>query len=128
METELWPNLLRRCALAGVPVLLANARLSERSARGYARIGALARAMLEDVSLIAAQADADAGRFRALGAPRVQVTGNLKYDLTVSEILPAQGQALRRALLGERRPVWIAASAGRFGSPPALTPARRKRF
>ena len=110
METELWPNLLRRCALAGVPVLLANARLSERSARGYARIGALARAMLEDVSLIAAQADADAGRFRTLGAPRVQVTGNLKYDLTVSEILPAQGQALRRALLGERRPVWIAAS------------------
>ncbi|MBL8259150.1 MAG: lipid IV(A) 3-deoxy-D-manno-octulosonic acid transferase [Candidatus Competibacteraceae bacterium] len=110
METELWPNLLRRCAQTGIPVLVANARLSERSARGYARIGPLTRAMLRDVSLIAAQADADAERFRGLGAPRVQVTGNLKYDLTLPATLPERGRTLRHALLGANRPVWIAAS------------------
>jgi len=110
METELWPNLLRRCAVEGIPVLIANARLSERSARGYARIRGLTAAMLRDVDLIAAQADADAERFRALGAPRVQVIGNLKYDLTLPEDLPERGRQLRRALLGEQRLVWIAAS------------------
>jgi len=110
METELWPNLLHRCATAGVPVLIANARLSERSARGYARIGGLTAAMLRDIGLIAAQADVDAERFRILGASRVQVTGNLKYDLTPPDDLPERGWRLRREWLGEKRPVWIAAS------------------
>ncbi len=110
METELWPNLLRQCAAADIPVLIANARLSERSARGYARIGRLTRSMLQDVTLIAAQADADAQRFRALGAQRVEAVGNLKYDLTLPEELAEQGQALRRERLGANRPVWIAAS------------------
>ncbi len=110
METELWPNLLRQCAAADIPVLIANARLSERSARGYARIGWLTRSMLQDVTLIAAQADADAQRFRALGAQRVEAVGNLKYDLTLPEELAEQGQALRRERLGANRPVWIAAS------------------
>ncbi len=110
METELWPNLLRQCATASIPVLLANARLSERSARGYGRIRGLTAALLRDVTLIAAQADADAARFRALGAPRVEVTGNLKYDLALPVDLPERGQRLRRDLLGDQRPVWIAAS------------------
>ncbi|MDZ7620934.1 MAG: lipid IV(A) 3-deoxy-D-manno-octulosonic acid transferase [Candidatus Competibacteraceae bacterium] len=110
METELWPNLLRQCAAAGIPVLIANARLSERSARGYTRIRRLTASMLRDVTLIAAQAEADAERFRALGAPRVEVVGNLKYDLQLPEDLPEQGLRLRRERLGERRPVWIAAS------------------
>lgn len=110
METELWPNLLHRCATTGIPVLIANARLSERSARSYARIGGLTAAMLRDIDLIAAQADADAERFRILGAPRVQVTGNLKYDLTPPDDLPERGWRLRREWLGENRPVWIAAS------------------
>ncbi|HCK82045.1 MAG TPA: lipid IV(A) 3-deoxy-D-manno-octulosonic acid transferase [Candidatus Competibacter sp.] len=110
METELWPNLLRRCAAAGIPTLIANARLSERSARGYARIGHLTAAMLKDITLIAAQSEVDAGRFRSLGAPRVRVAGNLKYDLTLPDGLPEQGQTLRRDLFGEGRPVWIAAS------------------
>jgi 3-deoxy-D-manno-octulosonic-acid transferase len=109
METELWPNLLRHCAAAGIPVVIANARLSERSARGYARIRRLTAAMLRDVTLIAAQAEADAERFRALGAPRVEVVGNLKYDLQLPEDLPEQGLRLRERL-GVRRPVWIAAS------------------
>ena len=110
METELWPNLLRQCAVAGIPVLIANARLSERSARGYARIRRLTASMLRDVTLIAAQAEADAERFRSLGAPRVEVVGNLKYDLQLPGDLPEQGLRLRRERLGERRPVWIAAS------------------
>ncbi|KAB2935571.1 MAG: 3-deoxy-D-manno-octulosonic acid transferase [Candidatus Contendobacter sp.] len=110
METELWPNLLRQCAIASVPVLIANARLSERSARGYARMGWLTAAMMRDIALIAAQAEADADRFRALGASRVQVAGNLKYDLTLPDDLPERGRHLRRDLLGDDRPVWIAAS------------------
>jgi 3-deoxy-D-manno-octulosonic-acid transferase len=110
METELWPNLLRQCAAAGIPVLIANARLSERSARGYARIRRLTASMLRDATLIAAQAEADAERFRTLGAPRVEVVGNLKYDLQLPDDLPEQGLRLRRERLGARRPVWIAAS------------------
>jgi 3-deoxy-D-manno-octulosonic-acid transferase len=110
METELWPNLLRQCAVAGIPTLIANARLSERSARGYARISGLTAAMLRDITLIAAQTEADADRFRVLGAPRVQVTGNLKYDLMLPDELPERGWRLRRERLGENRPVWIAAS------------------
>lgn len=110
METELWPNWLRACAALGVPVFLANARLSERSARGYARIAWLTRSMLQDISWIAAQAQADAERFRSLGAQRVIVTGNLKYDLQTPEDGPEQGRCLRQHLLGENRPVWIAAS------------------
>lgn len=110
METELWPNLLRQCAAAGIPVLIANARLSERSARGYGRIRWLTGSMLRDVTLIAAQAGADAERFRTLGAPRVEVVGNLKYDLRLPVDLPEQGLRLRRERLGANRPAWIAAS------------------
>jgi len=110
METELWPNLLRQCAAAGIPTVIANARLSERSAHGYARIRGLTALMLRDITLVAAQAEADAERFRALGAPRVQVTGNLKYDMPLPATLPEQGRALRRDALGANRPVWIAAS------------------
>jgi 3-deoxy-D-manno-octulosonic-acid transferase len=110
METELWPNLLRQCATGGISVLIANARLSERSALGYTRIPRLTASMLRDITLIAAQGEADARRFRALGAPRVEVTGNLKYDLKLPDDLREQGRQLRRKWLGENRPVWIAAS------------------
>ncbi len=109
METELWPNLLHGCRTAGVPVIVANARLSERSARRYGKLPGLTAQMLADTTLIATQTEADAGRFRALGAPQVQVMGNLKYDLTLPAGLPEQGRELRRRL-GEQRPVLIAAS------------------
>ncbi|TCO79552.1 3-deoxy-D-manno-octulosonic-acid transferase [Plasticicumulans lactativorans] len=110
METELWPNLFAACAARGVPVLVANARLSARSARGYARVPRLTAATLADTTLIAAQADADAERFRTLGAPRVEVLGNLKYDLSLPEGVSAAGAALRAALGAGQRPVLIAAS------------------
>jgi 3-deoxy-D-manno-octulosonic-acid transferase len=108
METELWPNLLRECRRAGVPVLLANARLSEKSAAGYRRIGSLAQAALADLAAVAAQTEADATRLAALGARDVAVTGNLKFDSTAPPELVARGRELRR-LFGER-PVLLAAS------------------
>ncbi len=108
METEIWPNLVAACRARGIPVLLVNARLSEKSARGYARLGQLTRNTLNNFSLIAAQADSDAARFRALGASQVVVTGNLKFDQPITGDLTAQARRLRESW-GDR-PVWIAAS------------------
>ncbi|MDR0634441.1 MAG: lipid IV(A) 3-deoxy-D-manno-octulosonic acid transferase [Azoarcus sp.] len=82
METELWPNLLAACQRRGMPVLLANARLSERSAQGYARLPALTRLTLGALAAVGAQTAADAARLSALGARRVSITGNIKFDIT----------------------------------------------
>jgi len=79
-ELELWPNLLAAAAGRGIPVVVANGRLSERSARGYARLGPLARRMFSRIALVAARSPADGARFRALGAREVVVTGSLKFD------------------------------------------------
>ncbi len=112
METELWPNHIHQCARRGIPVALANARLSERSARGYARFARLTAPMLAELSLIAAQTEAEALRFRELGASEasVQVTGSIKFDLTVDPALPARAAQLRQQWGAETRPVWIGAS------------------
>lgn len=111
VETEIWPNLLAVCAQRGIPALLANGRLSERSARGYARFGRFARQTFARISAVAAQAPADAARFVALGvAPeRVRVTGSIKFDLQVAASVQEQVQVLRRGW-GCHRPVWVAAS------------------
>ncbi len=111
METELWPNLLHICAQQRVPVWLINARLSKRSARGYARFGQLTRPMLQQLSGVCAQHRADAARLIRLGVPaeRVQITGNIKSDIRISESTRAAGRTLR-ADLGVARPVLIAAS------------------
>lgn len=111
METEIWPNLLAECAGRGIPVLLANARLSERSRRGYARVPRLTGEALSRIDWIGAQGEADAARFRHLGAPadRLEITGNLKFDQTIPEDQRRAGTALRERL-GSTRPVWIAAS------------------
>ena len=111
METELWPNLLHYTASRKIPILLANARLSERSARGYRFIPALTRQMLLNINLIAAQTKEDAERFNRLGADskRVAVVGNVKFDTPVPMELVEQGYALRRSWMGSR-PTVIAAS------------------
>ena len=70
METEIWPNLLARCATNGIPVVLANARMSEKSARGYQRWSVLSRPAIGSLAAVCAQSEADAGRLRALGAAR----------------------------------------------------------
>lgn len=112
METELWPNHIHQCARRGIPVALANARLSERSARGYGRFARLTRPMLAEMSLIAAQTEVEAQRFLALGACAacVQVTGSIKFDLKIDELLVPRAQALRQQWAATSRPVWIAAS------------------
>ncbi len=111
METELWPNLFAEAGTRGVPLILANARLSERSLRGYARVGGLASSTLRELCLIAARGPEDAARFIALGADpdRVEALGNLKFDLELPAGVSERGQAWR-AMFGPERPVWIAAS------------------
>jgi 3-deoxy-D-manno-octulosonic-acid transferase len=110
METEIWPNLFAVLRHRGVPVLIANARLSERSLRGYRPIAPLVRDTLSAIDVVAAQSAADAERYRKLGAraASVLVTGNLKYDLPLPEGIVEQALEWRRAWGG--RPVWIAAS------------------
>lgn len=108
METEVWPNLLSACRRRGLTVFLANARLSERSARGYARFSALLRPAFASLAGAAAQTQADAERLAALGVRRVSVCGNLKFDVTAPPEKQLLGQQWRAAL-GER-PVWLAAS------------------
>ncbi|MCO6439619.1 MAG: lipid IV(A) 3-deoxy-D-manno-octulosonic acid transferase [Nitrococcus mobilis] len=111
METEIWPNLLAAAQRRSIPVVLANARLSARSAAGYQHVVCLLQPVLGAFHTIAAQSEADARRFRALGAPpqRVQTNGNVKFDLEISAVSLMAGRALRAAL-GAQRPVWIAAS------------------
>ncbi len=113
METEVWPNLVAACACASaapapVPVALVNARLSERSLRRGRSFGALITDAARALSLVAAQTEADAERVRQLGAPRVEVTGSIKFDVVVPEAALATGTALR-ARMGQR-PVFLCAS------------------
>nr|WP_064493913.1 lipid IV(A) 3-deoxy-D-manno-octulosonic acid transferase [Pseudomonas chengduensis] len=112
METELWPNHIHQCAKRNIPVALANARLSERSARGYARFGKLTAPMLGELSLIAVQTQTEAQRFLDLGARPgcVEVTGSIKFDLKIDAELLQRADALRQQWQATTRPVWIAAS------------------
>lgn len=108
METEVWPNLIHTCGRRGVPVLLANARLSERSLRKAQRLGGLIHAAAQGITLVAAQTEADAARARTLGVPRVAVTGSIKFDVVVPDAALATGAALRAAI--GARPVLLCAS------------------
>ena len=107
-ESEIWPNTVLALHARGIPLLLVNARMSERSSRGWARSPRTAEALLARVAICLAQTEDDADRFRRLGAPRISIPGNLKYD---AEVPPADGQQLAhlRDLIGDR-PVWVAAS------------------
>ena len=111
METEIWPNLFFECRARGIPVIVANGRLSEKSLRGYGPIRPLARSALASTRYIAAQSSTDAARLHDLGADpdRLGVVGNLKYDMAVPPQLQDEARELR-AHWGAGRPVWIAAS------------------
>ena len=108
METELWPNFLAAAREARVPMALVNARMSERSAAGYARFGAFAREAFASLACVAAQTPADAQRLRALGAASPIVTGNLKFDAQPDPALLARGRDWRAGFSRSR--VWVAAS------------------
>ena len=111
METELWFNLIANCKAQNIPLLLVNARLSERSARGYAKIAKLSAQGLERLSAIAAQTEQDANRLSNLlgSADKVSVMGNLKFDVNPPADEADRGRYLR-GLLGVKRPVFLAAS------------------
>lgn len=110
METEVWPNLYRACARRRIPIVLASARLSEKSVRRYRRFAAPVAAVLRELA-IGAQTQTDAQRFIAMGADpaRVQVTGNIKFDIEVPAQVQADGRALRESSFADRK-VWVAGS------------------
>ena len=109
METELWFHLIDQAKRRQIPVAILSARLSEKSARGYAKLGDLTRNGLQQLALVVAQTEADAQRLQALGASNVIVCGNLKFDVTPPADSAEKGAALRQ-LLGKDRTVCMAAS------------------
>lgn len=108
METEIWPNLYAACRRRDIPLFLVNARLSEKSARGYARFRALTAPALRSLTGIAAQTEIDARRLRELGAVEVAVSGNVKFDVTAPADSEERAHALRTTFAG--RFVFLAAS------------------
>ena len=111
IETELWPNLFCCCQKNAIPIFFINARMSEKSAKGYKKFSSVTRLMLEQISLIVAQGEKDAERLIMLGAnkEKVHVTANLKFDTKLPEAVCNQAQGLRKQLLGNRL-VWLTAS------------------
>jgi 3-deoxy-D-manno-octulosonic-acid transferase len=111
METEIWPNLFNACNTRHIPLFLLNARLSEKSARGYRKIPALIQPALQTVRLIAAQTEQDAQRFINAGAcsKQIKVFGNIKFDLAISDAVLAQGHKLKQQDFFGRF-VWLIAS------------------
>jgi 3-deoxy-D-manno-octulosonic-acid transferase len=108
METEVWPNLIAGCAAHGVPVALVNARLSERSLRRGQRFGGLMMEAARGITLAAAQTELDAARIASLGAPKVAVTGSIKFDVVPPDAALQTGAMLRARFA--RRPVLLCAS------------------
>lgn len=111
METEIWPNLYLQAQDLNIPLLMANARLSERSVRRFKHMSGLIEKVMQSVTWIGAQSDADANRLIKCGANQqhVDMTGNLKFDLSIPASLEEKGAALR-ARWNRSRPVLVAGS------------------
>ncbi|MCU8408730.1 lipid IV(A) 3-deoxy-D-manno-octulosonic acid transferase [Vibrio vulnificus] len=111
IETELWPNSLATVHKANIPIIVVNARLSEKSQQNYAKVQPLFNLIHPCLSKVLCQSQADADRFAKLGVPtsKLSVTGSIKFDIHIADEIKRQGVELR-ALLGQQRPVWIAAS------------------
>lgn len=111
METELWPNTIHLTSQRGCPVVVANARLSERSAKGYLRLRPMIGWMLNGLSLVLCQHENDAKRFASLGIDesKIKVTGSVKYDIELAQDVHEKGAGLRQSLVSEQK-IWIAAS------------------
>jgi 3-deoxy-D-manno-octulosonic-acid transferase len=108
LETEIWPNLIHACRARSIPLYLVNARLSERSAQGYARFAAFTRATLQELAAVAAQTETDAKRLAELGASEVHVSGNIKFDRAPRPQDLELGERFRAWF--DARPVFLAAS------------------
>lgn len=111
METEIWPNLYAACGQRNIPLYLINARLSEKSARGYQKIPGLIRPALAHVKLIATQSEEDSRRFVDIGASsdQVKTVGNIKFDVAIAPEIISQGQDLKSGLFAGRF-VWLIGS------------------
>ncbi len=111
METEIWPNIIDHCHRRNTPLVLANARLSERSQKGYQRFAQFSKSVLNQLTLIAAQSPADQQRFQEIGvaSEKVFAVGNVKFETTLPPSLKEQAESMR-TLWDRNRPVWIAAS------------------
>lgn len=112
METELWPNLIHQASKQGVKLMLANARLSDKSAQQYNKRLKLSQPMLQNIDIIAAQSPQTAERFIALGVipSRVNVCGSLKFDLTLPEDKIIEAKILRQQWRDMSAPIWVAGS------------------
>mgnify|MGYP003630387922 CR=1 FL=1 len=112
METELWPNMLHYSRAAGCHTMLVNARMSERSARGYSRVSGLTKLMLQELNVVACQAPIDGERLLTLGLPQSALvhTGSIKFDLALPAELRSRAVSLRQAIAPQGRPVLVAAS------------------
>jgi 3-deoxy-D-manno-octulosonic-acid transferase len=111
METEIWPNLFMSCGKNNIPLYIINARLSEKSSRGYQKIPSLVHLALDQVKGIATQTPDDASRFIAIGADsdKVKTLGNIKFDVEIPQLIIAQGLQIKNDLFGGRF-VWLIAS------------------
>lgn len=111
METEIWPNLFALIAQQNIPLFIINARLSEKSCKGYQKLPALVHPALAAVTLIATQSEADTQRFKKIAANdlNIQTTGNIKFDLQLENNVIEQGKQLKNTLF-KNRFVWIIAS------------------
>jgi len=128
IETEIWPNLLAACNHHNIPTLLANARLSAKSAKGYQRFSSLTAEALNNLTMIAAQSAEAARRFTNLGASpaHVEEIGSIKFDMQLPATLHQQAKTLRQSF-GTNRPVWIAASTHEGEEEQILTAHREVR-
>ena len=111
METEVWPNLFRECAQRRIPLVIASARLSQKSVRGYRWLASLFKEALAEGIEIAAQTQADADRFIGVGAnpQHTHVVGSIKFDLEIPQEIRDQGRTLRESMFADRE-VWVAGS------------------
>ncbi|KYN86692.1 3-deoxy-D-manno-octulosonic acid transferase [Vibrio cidicii] len=111
IETELWPNTLATVHKANIPIIVVNARLSEKSQQNYAKVQPLFNLIHPCLSKVLCQSQADADRFAKLGVAKEKlcVTGSIKFDIHISDDIKRKGAELR-AQLGQDRPIWIAAS------------------
>ncbi|WP_062261367.1 lipid IV(A) 3-deoxy-D-manno-octulosonic acid transferase [Endozoicomonas arenosclerae] len=135
METELWPNTIAACKAKNIPVVIVNARLSEKSARGYAKLGSLTRNMMKNIHRVACQNDTDGERFKELGLPaeNLDVTGSVKFDLDVDDEITKSAALLRDSWesgLGRKARILIAASTHDGEDQPVLDAFKqvRKQF
>jgi len=126
IEKEIWPNLFRECGLRKIPLVLASARISTRSADRYRHVVGLFSETLSHGIVIAAQSDVDASRFLSLGvnSQRISVVGNIKFDFDLDPSVPARGTAFR-AEHAPGRPIWIAASMHSVEEPIVLAAHKR---